>query len=145
MSCFICSEKHFVSIANALKNALYGNTETSYAIEKALEIKRKDLLFEQMDEKVESFVAELNAENFRAYNSRYNENNEIESIDFKSSDYARLNELNLIKQLKCLYYQCAEDQEKSESFNKLEKLINNLQSEYIGNIPEYKELPWGID
>ena len=145
MSCFICSEKHFVSIANALKNALYGNTETSYAIEKALEIKRKDLLFEQMDEKVESFVAELNAENFRAYNSRYNENNEIESIDFKSSDYARLNELNLIKQLKCLYYQCSEDQEKSESFHKLEKLINDLQSLYIGNLPEYESLPWEIN
>jgi hypothetical protein len=147
MSCFICSEKHFVSIANALKTRLYGNTETRLTISYALGINHHKLSFDQLDSIVESFITELNAENFKAYSLRYNgdEDIEIDPVNFQSFDFVPLNNLNLIKQLRCLHYQCDGDQDKSQAFNKLEKLINNLQSEFIGNLPEYGALPWEIN
>lgn len=147
MSCFICSEKHFVSIANALKNALYGNDERSSAIRYAIGINHHSLTFDQLDEIVESLLSELNSDNFKAYSSLYNgdEDIEIDPINFKSSDFVQLNNLNLIKQLQCLHYQCDGDQEKSQSFSKLEKLINDLQTIYISHVPGYDELPWEIN
>ena len=144
MSCFICSEKHFVSIAQTLKLTLYGNTMEKHAIEQSLEIKCKDLLFEQIDEKVESFISDLNEDNFRAYNFRHSEQIETEPIDF-SSDSVKLNQLNLIKQLCCLHCQCLENQEISPACYKLEKLINALQHLYISKLPAYNELPWEIN
>lgn len=142
MSCYICSDKTFASVANELKVLIYGSTAASSVIKYSLDIPH-DANMDESDRMIDEFILGIYEENINAVNTRYDETNEPDPLDL--DHFQRLGTLSLIKQLHHIRYQCDEDQEKSKWFEYLGKLITNLGSLYISNLPEYQKAPWGID
>ena len=98
--------------------------------------------------KAKDFAKILFAENIKSLEYRYpNSGPEYESNRFYFDKQALsgllvLGALELIKGIHCYRYQSCEHKEWDESEAK--KLVDRLESFYIGKLPGYGELTWGL-
>ena len=97
---------------------------------------------ETIGETINDFVNGIYKQNIKAYNSRYNEKNRFEKINFKSCNFINISDIQLIKYLRSVLYQCSESQKKSKYFIQLKKLIDNLQYTFIGMLDCYDKASW---
>jgi hypothetical protein len=76
-----------------------------------------------------------------AVDDRYSENNLLSALKFKRIES---NEIQVLKSMQCLQYQCSEgDVPKLPMYKCLNRLIGVLESHIISELPEYNQATWG--
>ena len=79
--------------------------------------------------------------NKRAVNDRYNETNLVQVMKYKEEPTT---EIQVVKSLHCLKYQCSEgDVLKSRLYQFLKELISVIEGNIVDKMPEYEKAYWG--
>lgn len=80
--------------------------------------------------------------NYRATNARYNEENGLQQLHIYKFEH--VSQLQALKSLQCLKYQCSEgDVPESVLFKFLEDCEHAIMSSIIRAMPEYENTQWG--
>jgi len=133
MSSFIVSQKCMNRIINGLFwnhafKDLYGSILTRKGYSKSEDFQR-----------LGNELFKLNA---RGTGQRYGE--KIKPELFKWESIGNISNIQLLKSMQCLKYQCSEgDTDEQELFKLLETLIESLKDHIISSRKDYQEADWG--
>lgn len=143
MSSFVMEEKFF----NQLAAEMYGHatlrhSKLQWAVEYVLGLRA--VPENRYEQEIRKFAQQCCVLNVEAVNHRYQQNDPAPELRFtKASGLPRWTDEQLIKHLECLSYQCAEgDREKSEVYQKIEKLIGHVARSIVGQSERYDLAPW---
>ncbi|MCK4432019.1 MAG: hypothetical protein KAW19_12065 [Candidatus Aminicenantes bacterium] len=92
-----------------------------------------------MDKAIEKFVNGLRNANIDASNQRYNEQEPFKVLDFSSSGLPYSN-LELIKSLQSVSYNCVESEKFNRTKGKLRDIIYYLMARVLDSMPEFQRV-----
>ena len=82
--------------------------------------------------------------NDEALSVRYDAEPICETFEYRSEDPANINLCSALKAMECLRYQCSEGKvPETDLYKGLEKVIGDLASVIVNELPEYKKAEWG--
>lgn len=143
MSAFVMDERFFNQLAAELfAHATLRESKLNWSVQHVLEL--RDVTENRYEETIRKFAQMCYALNVAAVNYRYEENDPVTLIQFsRANGLPKWLDEHLLKHLECLSYQCAEGEcEKSDTYQKLERLIGHVARAIVGASEKYELANW---
>lgn len=128
----ICINRIVTWLDTAGKRSIYSSN-----VQRLLD--KYGLVLEELED-LDRLVNSLNRLNREAVNDRYKEQEAVQLFKYNAS-FAK--DIQVLKSLQCLHYQCSEgDVVKTLLYKFLEELEQIIKSKIIDELPEYKAASW---
>jgi hypothetical protein len=143
MSAFVMDERFFDKLASELfAHATLRHSKLNWAVTYSLDLRGDE--FNHVERKVQLFAVDCYELNVASVNQRYDQNDQPQPLRFvEASGLPKWSDEQLLKYLECLSYQCCEGEcEKSETYQKLERLIGRVARAIVGASDRYEVANW---